>query len=282
MPPENDRALILQLVQNQDIIPVEYVYRNGDPNFGVSSSVVYNHAFGLTAANINTYVESLTINHYWKNLTLGSIEYAQATNSAGEVIYEVVYSQVIDNLVNNQGDSVGKSVEIPYPIGGPDSTEITTVYPNSLINMRNQVVDVVGQIGPVLPVWMTSKQSNGRVLGFVPAWVIAYVKPGRGAEVVYKINQLFKNQLNLIDFKADRYEIDRKLTYAWEPYEDSTEAGQWQPGPPVATTFDIVTYPNLGTYFDGGGTVFITPANTTTTTDMFDKYILYPRINILG
>jgi hypothetical protein len=306
MPPESDRALLLQLIQNQDIIPVDYVYRNDDPNFGVSSSIVYNHAYGLTASNLDDYVAALDINHYWKNLTLGSISYAQARNSAGEVIYEAVYSQVVDNLVNNQGESVGKSVEIPYPIGGPDSTEITTVYPNSLINMRDQVIDVVGQISPMLPAWMTSKQANGRVLGFVPAWVIAYVKPGRGAEVVYNINQQFGNQLNLIDFKADRYELNRSATFAWNPNDD-----QWIPQPPAATTFDLTVYTNInwtnnslavvewvnpyqqnvgwgnpypgpGTIFDGGGTTFITPAPTVVTGDEFDKYLVFPRINILG
>ena len=189
---------------------------------------------------------------------------------------------MLDNLVNNEGESVGKSVTLPYPIGGIDSTLITEVYPNSLINMRDQVIDTVGQISPMLPAWMVSKQADGSVLGFVPAWVIAYVKPGQGARVVYNIQQQFGDQLNLIDFKADRYEIDRRMTFAWEPYNDSTESGQWQPGPPVATTFDIETYPTMGTYFDGGGTTFITPANTTTTTDVFDKYILYPRTNILG
>ena len=282
MPTQSDRALITQLVQNQDIIPADLVYRLGDPNFGVSSSIIYNHAFGLTPANIDEYVAALDINHYWKNLTLGKISYAQARNPDGEVIYEAVYSLVVDNLVNNTGESVGKSVTIPYPIGGPDSTEITTVYPNSLINMRDQVIDSVGQINPMLPAWMTSKQDNGRVLGFVPAWVITYVKPGQGGKVVYNIQKQFGDQLNTIDFKADRYEIDRRMTFAWEPYNDSTIAGEWIPQPPGATTFDITTYPELGTYFDGSSTVFIEPANTTTTTDVFDKYILYPRTNILG
>ena len=307
MPPENDRELIAQLVQNQDIIPVDLVYRLGDPNFGVSSSVVYNHAFGLTPANIDDYVAALDINHYWKNLTLGQISYAQARNADGEVVYEAVYSLVVDNLVNNTGESVGKSVAIPYPIGGPDSTEITTVYPNSLINMRRQVVDSVGQISPMLPGWMTSKQQNGRVLGFVPAWVIAYVKPGQGGRVVYNIQQQFGNQLNTIDFKADRYEIDRRMTFAWNASDN-----QWIPQPPAATTFDLSVYtdtinwtnnslnivqwtnsseqtvgwgnpsPGPGTIFDGGDTTFITPAPTVVTGDEFDKYLVFPRINILG
>jgi hypothetical protein len=147
--------------------------------------------------------------------------------------------------------------------------------------MRDQVVDVVGQISPMLPAWMISKQNDGRVLGFTPAWVIAYVNPGEGARVVYNIKQQFGDQLNLVDFKADRYEIDRRMTYAWEPYDDSVESGRWIPSPPAATTFDT-NLNAIGTYFDGGSTTFITPANTTTTTDRFDKYVLFPKTNILG
>ena len=172
MPPQGDRDLINQLIQNQDIIPIDLVYRSDDPNFGVAKNVVYHHAYGLTATTYEAYVSSLRINHYWKNLVLGSIKTAKALDDAGNVIYEVVYSQVVDNLVNDQGQSVSKSVTLPYPINQFAPSEITTVYPNSLINMRDQVIDTVGQISNILPRWMLSKQANGKVLGFVPAWVI--------------------------------------------------------------------------------------------------------------
>ena len=271
MPPLEDRRLIDSLVQNQDIVPVQSLYRNDDANFGVAKNVTYDHAFGLTAASLDDYVASLSLNHYWKNLVLGEINYAQARDSNGNVVYEVVYSRVIDNQVNDQGQSVSKQVRLPYTVlvnGQPT----TLVYPNSLVNMRDQVIDSIGQISPLLPAWMTSKQSDGRVLGFTPAWVIAYVLPGEGARIAYNIQQRFFNQLNLIDFKADRYEIDRSASFAWNPNDD-----QWEPSPPAATTFDDDT-----TVFDFRATVFITPADTVTTTDQYDKYILYPQVNILG
>jgi hypothetical protein len=281
MPSYADRALIDSLVQNQDAIPEDLVYRADDPYFGVASSVIYDHAYGLNPASLDLYVSALDINHYWKNLTLGAIKTAQALDANGNVLYELVYSPVIDNLVNNDGESVGKSVTLPYPVNEADSTEISVVYPNSLINMRDQVVSVVGQISPpltpALPLWMTTKQANGRVLGFTPAWVIAYVKPGQSARVAYYINEIFGENLNLIDFKVDRYELDRSATFAWEPFEDSTESGQWIPSPPAATTFDSDT-----TIFDDRDTVFISPANTVTNTDEFDKYLVFPKTNILG
>jgi hypothetical protein len=129
-------------------------------------------------------------NHYWKNLVLGEIETAQAVDPVtGEVVYEVVYSKIIDDLVNVNGDSVAKIVNLPYPIidPGDGSTVLTQIYPNSLIDMRNQMIDQVGQISTKLPLWMTSKQSNGRILGFTPAWVMCYTKPNRSRQIAYYI-----------------------------------------------------------------------------------------------
>ena len=234
MPPLNDRALLDDLLQNNDIFPQDLLYRPQDPNFGLATKVVYWHAYGLAPDTIETYVESLNLNHYWKNLVLGTIETAQALDSNDNVIYEVVYSRVVDNLVNNQGESISKEVTLAYPILGSDSTEINVVYPNSLVDMRTQVIDTVGQISNVLPRWMLSKQANGQVLGFTPAWVIAYTKPGKSGQIAYNIKSVFGDQLNLVDFDVDRYELDNLLTKNW-----NRETQQWDPTPPSSTTFDI-------------------------------------------
>ena len=251
MPPLSDRALINQLIQNQDIIPVNLIYRPSDPNFGVAKNVIYEHAYGLTAATYQTYVNSLVINHYWKNLVLGEIKTAQALDDAGNVLYEVVYSSVIDDLVNAQGQSVSKSVTLPYPVNQFDSTEIDTVYPNSLINMRGQVIDSVGQISNILPRWMISKQANGKVLGFTPAWVICYCLPGKSGQVAYNIRQQYGDQLNRVDFEVDRYELDRLLTKNWNPV-----IRRWvntPPAPIAETTFDLMLHYEVTAIGGGGG-----------------------------
>lgn len=310
MPPLQDRAIISGLIQNQDILPTELIYRADDPNFGVAKNVTYHHAYGLTASTYSDYMSSLLINHYWKNIVLGEIRTAQALDTNGKVLYEVVYSTIVDDLVNNQGESVDKDVTLPYPVYLDDTTKVDIVYPNSLPNMRDQVIDTVGQVSPALPLWMTSKQPDGRVLGFTPAWVIAYVKPGQSARIAYNIRELFTQRLNVIDFKVDRYELDRSQTWDWDP-----DTQKWIPQPPAATTFDTyqsstqlvgwqnnndqtvyweninnevvfwrtpsLGLPQRGTIFDGNGTRFITPADRWTNTDAFDKYLVFPRINIL-
>ena len=310
MPPQNDRQLINVLLQNQDIFQQNFIYRPTDPNFGVATNVVYNHAFGLRASTLADYVSSLNINHYWKNLVLGEIKTAQAVDSSGNVLYEVVYSEIIDNLVNSQGQSVSKDVTLPYPVINDDSTETATVYPNSLINMRDQVIDTVGQISTVLPLWMTSQQSNGQVLGFTPCWVIAYAKPGYSKQIAYYIGEKFGVQLNLVDYEVDRYELDRLLSHNWDPIADSAH-GAWEPTPaetvfdrggtgfidPWLNNADIVVpwddfrgnevdwvndYNGEPTIFDGGSVKFIAPVDMYSNTQAYDKYLLFPRRNILS
>lgn len=246
MPPQNDRVLLQQLLTNQNIFVPDYIFRPDDPNFGLSDRVKYQHAFGLDPELFETYVQSLYLNHYWKNLVLGEVSTAQARDPiTGEVIYEVVYSKIIDNLLNSAGQSVNKIVTLPYSIIDPadGSTQINSVYPNSLINMRDQVIDVVGQVSTKLPLWMTSKQADGRILGFTPAWVICYTKPNRSRQIAYYIDQYFGQQLNRIDFKVDRYELDSTLSRNWD-----AATQDWTPQPSL-TTFDRFStsgYADLG------------------------------------
>jgi len=117
----------------------------------------------------------------------------------------------------------------PYPI--------SVVYPNSLEDMRNQIVDSIGQVprsSNVLPSWMYSRQADGGVLGFTPAWVLAYTRPGQGDRIAYNLERAIGDRLNLIDFKVDRYEIDKQSTYNFDPVTD-----QWIPPVASFTTFDI-------------------------------------------
>jgi hypothetical protein len=310
MPPQNDRDFLNNFLENYKIFSPDILYRPTDPNFGVARDVVYVHAYGLRSSTIDEYYSSLYENHYWKNLILGQIEVAQATDAAGKVIYEVVYSRVIDDLVNNQGQSVNKQVNLAYPVLDNNLNQVSVVYPNSLINMRDQVIDVVGQISNELPAWMISKQRNGRILGFTPAWVMAYVKPGKGAELQFRIQNAIGDQLNLIDFEVDRYEVDSLLSKNW-----NAATGQWVPSPPTYTTFDaegniptnwinnnqeIVVWinnynqvdywysnSNLGpTIFDGNSMMFIDPVDmyvgTLYDAQIYDKYLVFPKRNILG
>ena len=205
-PSTNDRNILATLLDNDTLIPTNYLYRPGDQYFGKATNVIYEHAYGIYASDIQEYLQAITKNHYWRNITLGELKTAVAKDDTGNILYEVVYSEVIDNLVNPQGVSIQSEIVWPRLIDlgkGPwytSSTEIysswinllgqdyvtsltpgyaTVLYPNSLYNMRNRVAQVVGQEynSKLLPQWMTSQQANGNTLGYTPAWVICYTKP---------------------------------------------------------------------------------------------------------
>ena len=99
-PSASDRNLINSLLTNSNLIPPSMIFRTDDPNFGLATDVVYEHAYGINASTMDQYIAAVTENHYWRNITLGEIDTAVARDSNGNIIYEVVYSRVIDNLVN--------------------------------------------------------------------------------------------------------------------------------------------------------------------------------------
>ena len=312
-PSLSDRNLLRSLLDNNSLIPYDYLYRPTDPSFGKADSVIYAHAYGIVASNFQQYISAVTKNHYWRQLTLGSLNTAVAKDDNGEIVYEVVYSNVIDNLINPQGVSISEEIVWPTRINlnkGPWYTTSTSIYtsyifsestqylvtqddlniltendvnltteiglptfytsltpgyarilyPNSLPNMRNRVSQVLGVNADyrLLPKWMTSQQRNGSTLGFIPAWVICYTKPGYSEIIKNNIETNWKNEvgqnltLNLINFKIDRFTVDKSSTYN---YDNSTSPPGW------------LTYPSANPVPD--------PINSK------DFYVLFPRQTIL-
>lgn len=244
-PSINDRNILQTLLDSEALIPTSLLYRPDDTNFGKATSIIYEHAYGIFASNIQEYIASVTQNHYWRNITLGELKTAVARDNDNNIIYEVVYSEVIDNLVNPQGVSVPSSIYWSTPIDlglGPWYTSVTniftsyvellnqqyytsltpgyarTLYPNSLFNMRNRVASVLGQVlnSTLLPVWMTSQQLNGSTLGYTQAWVICYTTPGNAETIKTNIETNWPYTLNQINFNIDRFTVNKSTTYNWE------------------------------------------------------------------
>ena len=257
-PSVNDRQTIDSLLTNETLIPTTDLYRPDDGYFGKATSVIYAHAYGIYASDINEYIASVTTNHYWRSITLGELKTAEAKNDAGEVVYEVVYSEVIDNLVNPSGTSISSSIYWPRPIDlglGPWYTSVTDIYtsydfsgtyytsltsgfarilyPNSLINMRNKVAASLGQEfdSRLLPLWMTSQQANGSTLGYTQAWVICYTLPGKSETIKNNIQTSWPHTLNEINFSLDRFTVDKSSTYN---YNKNVNPAAWT-GLPSAT-----------------------------------------------
>ena len=128
------------------------------------------------------------------------------------------------------------------------------LYPNSLVDMRNRVADVLGQTqsGALLPLWMTSQQTDGSILGYTQAWVICYTKPGYASEIVSNIERFYPYTLNQITFEIDRFSVNKSITY----------------------DYDTTVTPNVWTALPSA-----TPAPVPL--DSEDFYALFPRKNII-
>jgi photosystem II stability/assembly factor-like uncharacterized protein len=120
LPSIDDRSKLNYLLVNDQIIPPEYIYRADDSYFGKSTSVIYDHIYGVPSIArddfFTDYVDAVQINHYWRNITLGEIKVAVARDSVNNIIYEVVYSAIQDNLVNAAGQSISKEIVWPRTI----------------------------------------------------------------------------------------------------------------------------------------------------------------------
>jgi hypothetical protein len=128
-PSIEDRLKIESLLTDTTIIPTDLLYRPNDQYFGKATEVVYEHAYGIYASTLPQYLQAVTQNHYWRNITLGQLNTAVAKDSNGNVIYEVVYSEIIDNLVEPTYYVVNSAFLITgqtYTIMNPGSTDFTT------------------------------------------------------------------------------------------------------------------------------------------------------------
>jgi hypothetical protein len=216
LPSAEQRASFQTLVNDTTIFPLEKIYRHEDPWFGLVNDIKTLFLAGLSPSALAKYTQVASTNHYTKRLTFGDIKTARALDSNFNVKYEVIYIDVQDANTNSFGQGPADTLDLINALDNPyyaaDGTAYTTAYPNSVVNMGNVMVGGISyQDKGVLPDWMTSRQANGRQLGFVRAVVLAYVKPGESDLVAYRLRQRNFN-FNSIDFTVDRYQLDNVYT----------------------------------------------------------------------
>lgn len=210
LPNRAQRNYFNDIISNTDIFPTTSIYRFNDPWFGKNTLRRSLFMTGLNPLEVAEYVDAMTKNHYWKTLNFGEVKTAQALDENFNVKYEVVYLELIDRSVNKEG--LGPNISVGLPA---NSAGVSTIYPNSFPNMVERIAEGVGyENRSILPDWMTSRQPDGRVLGFTRALVLCYAKPGKSAEIAYRVKQV-EDQFKLIDFTIDRYEWDSILSNSW-------------------------------------------------------------------
>ena len=268
-PTQAQRTSFLNVVNDSELFPTDKIYRIEDPWFGLAKDIKTLFLAGLSASTLAEYIDAIDTNHFTKRLTFGDVKTAQAVDTNFNVKYEVVYLEISDaaeyksgNVITTASDTIYLDSVIENPYLDPDGNEKTIAYPNALTNMGNVVVNNIQyQDKGVLPDWMTSRQEDGRQLGFTRAVVLAYVKPGESNLIAYRLKERGFN-FNTIDFSIDRYQLDNILSenfdIASNVFVGSTE-----------TTFD--RYPALSSTLTSATTVDY--ALSTQYEDLNGKYV---------
>ena len=298
LPEQAQRDIYENLIQSNDDIPFEDVYRASDFAFGVQKDLRTLIASGLIPSFETDYVEAMSKNFYNSTFRFGSFKTARALDADNNVKYEVIYVELIDNKQGTDpttGLSASPALQIDVrsnistwtnPISVSQSVlDVSSgsylasqdndyyVYPNSIENMRSRLKSDIGyQVleRKVLPGWMQDKQTDNTVLGWTLACPIVYCKPGTSAKIKYRLEERVKKTASLdlkkISFEIDRFILDNNLSeyyYVGENYEATVE-----------TTFDL-SAPT--TTYDGNGTRFFKYIDVYTDKDEGDTYLKFPQ-----
>ena len=299
LPPQDQRDIYDNLIQNNDDIPQEDVYRASDYAFGIQKDIRSTIAAGLTPATETDYVEAMSKNFWNNTLRFGGFKTARALNTDGTVKYEVVYVELVDN---KQGvdpttglsaspalrqDVRSNTTTWANPISvDQTSTDVSNghylasgandyyVYPNSIENMRSRLKTDIGyQVleRKVLPDWMKDKQADDTVLGWTLAAPIVYCKPGTSAKIKYRLEQRIKTanlDIKKISFEVDRFILDNNLSKYFDKVSQQFTTT-------AETSFDLG---GPTTTFDGDGTRFMASLDVYVDKDAGDKYIKFPQV----
>jgi len=229
-PNRDQRILYKSIIDNQNIFPDQLIYRLGDPWYGKSADLRFLFMPGINPAELGSYIQAMSKNHYTKTVLFGDVKTAVALDQNYKPVYEVVYLDVIDEQegkdpVTGLPKAPAQTIDISrnkYKVveNGQVITEIT---PNALGNMRVRIEETIGLANAnTLPLWMTCPQPDPEnpkkynvPLGYVRAVILAYTVPGASKLIAYRLknaNFLF----NRIPFRVDRYQLDNYLSRNYE------------------------------------------------------------------
>ena len=231
------RDSFLSIINDQNIFPDSKIYRASDPWFGKASGLRSLFLPGINPHQLSDYISAMSVDHFNKRMRFGNVKTARAVDSNFNTKYEVVYVELIDDQIGKTGGNPAAYVDLAgkiNPYYDANGSSYTTLYNNSFINMANSISGSLNFANQgALPDWMTSPQSDGKVLGLTRSVVLAYTLPGASDQIKY---QLESNNINFsyFDFVADRYTLDNLLTQNFDTATNSFITGK-------ETTFDRIS-----------------------------------------
>jgi len=211
------RTLIAEILNDNQIVPPEAVYRSEDPNFGVVSNFKILFLAGLKPVAPEHYIAAMVRNCQRKVAYVSSFGRAVAKNIVTNLpMYEVIYAvledfdQLAPAVIGLRDPNIPKlkanntRINASYNgIVSADQESIRSVYPNSFDNMRQVLRDNLEfATKESLPEWMSTLQDNGVTVGYSNVVPLVYVRPGLGSTV---LNNLVasKELFDIVPFDID-------------------------------------------------------------------------------
>lgn len=253
----SQKFLYNSFISDPNVFNPSYIYRPNDTEFGVQTEIKMLVYAGIENVEVEKFVGAAAKNHKRKTFKFGEVKSAVAYLPGTKTpVYEVVYIEVIDpqdtnngtvattltiknnkkrlvndtnyelldnsfNTVDNSPDRyrpITNSIKIDSNAISVDENEQRKKYISNLTNMRNRIAEIGQTDANFLPLWMRTPQENNiEALGYTPAVILAYCKPGTSAEILLNIkNSDF--DFSDINFDVDRYIIDSTKGVSREQY----------------------------------------------------------------
>jgi len=225
-----DRLEVFNWTDSKQIIPRNDIFRPTDPNFGTLEQPHMYVLSGTSVVKPNQIMDYLKDYHKRMYLVFGNLTWSPAHDMNGTHVYDVVYMRVHDPLIKVGGFLDNLSEETltlkqskPYDNTlWDEQSQLSRYFPNSVANARDDLISQVdGRQGlglanqEGLPLWMRSRKQPSRpeIVGFTPAILVAYVKPGKGQSTVNLLTQAgFNRTFRGREFILDRYYISDIVT----------------------------------------------------------------------
>ena len=193
-------------VSDANIFVPEYIYRSGDPEFGVQKDLKMLAYAGIITTDVKNYVAAAAKHHKRRTYTLGEVKTAIAVKpGTNTTVYEVVYVEVIDPAMPTKGSirptiSVGNARKLTVDSVGFESKD-----DNTNLGSGESIVTLSGQGQTAIQV-----TSNGTNLEIVTRGGVIVIPTAGTIKVTLANGNEVSSEQKFVSNLADPYRFRPK------------------------------------------------------------------------
>ena len=203
---QSTRNVFNTFVSDPNIFVPEYIYRSGDPEFGVQKDLKMLAYAGIITTDVKNYVAAAAKHHKRRTYTLGEVKTAIAVKpGTNTTVYEVVYVEVIDPAMPTKGSirptiSVGNARKLTVDSVGFESKD-----DNTNLGSGESIVTLSGQGQTAIQV-----TSNGTNLEIVTRGGVIVIPTAGTIKVTLANGNEVSSEQKFVSNLADPYRFRPK------------------------------------------------------------------------